>query len=97
MNVTKTYSLPLEVVELIASLANEYGSQRKVIELAVTQLAGEPLPIAPMHGTKPTQLAPAATGLPKSFAEQKRERLEAEARAAGVCPDCGDKAGYCSC
>ncbi len=33
----------------------------------------------------------------KSWAEIQREQLEAKAAAAGVCPDCGDKAEWCSC
>lgn len=105
MFVTKTYSLPLETVELIASLANDYGSQRKVIEMAVYALAGEPLPeVTPVRRRVIPRPVPAPESEPaqgpavrKSFAEQRREKLEADARAAGVCPDCGDKAEFCSC
>lgn len=99
---TKTYSLPLEVVELIASLANDYGSQRKVIETAVYALAGEPLPdAAPKRQIRaePDEPTPNPTQPParKSWAEQQREKKVRDAAAAGVCPDCGDVAEFCSC
>lgn len=102
---TKTYSLPLEVVELIASLANDYGSQRKVIETAVYALAGEPLPDAApkrqirAEPAEPDEPTPNPTQPParKSWAEQQREKKVRDAAAAGVCPDCGDVAEFCSC
>lgn len=113
MYVSKTYSLSLETVELIASLANDYGSQRKVIEMAVTALAGEPLPETPARrtvmprsvggGTVPhvehVNSTPVAV-VPtrrESFAEQKRRTKVADAVAAKVCPDCGDQLPWCGC
>lgn len=41
MNVTKTYSLRSETVELIAKLAEKHGSLRRVIELGVAMLERE--------------------------------------------------------
>lgn len=100
MYVSKTYSLSTETVELIASLAKEYGSQRRVIEIAVFGLVGEPLSEKPAKVIAPRPVAtahPAINERRLSFAEQKRRSKVADAVAAKTCPDCGDRLPWCGC
>lgn len=97
MNITKTYSLRLETVELIAELANMYGSQRKVIEMAIAQLAGEPPPARQIKQAKGLITTDAPAAQRESFAEQKRRARVADAVAAKKCPDCGSDLPWCDC